>query len=146
MMILLLSGAGGWGGDVDTSHASFQEECGSCYDQGIDTHDASSSESSFADASYGHGWHFSQWAGNCVTYHGFCVIVEEEEDLDSLIDAVLVASQMGDAPELARLVSDEPSLMLNVNRMAVQVVSCDAVTVIANVPINDDIVSALLQE
>lgn len=124
---------------VSVEGASAQQGCGICvYGQGA--HWALGDESIIKDYTEGHGWHFWTWSGNCLP-HGICV-GGDDVDAEELIEQVATAGRTGNTAELRRL-SNMKGVVVNWHRRAIQVVACDGATVVAHVPVTEEVMSSL---
>jgi hypothetical protein len=121
---------------------SSAEECGYCYDTGDGRHFAVASLSLEADASEGHGWHFYTWSGNCLP-HGICVIVVTEATTPSEVTQKGIDAVDQSAVEALVAMAQSPAVSLNPERMSVQILACDGVSVVGHVPLSTDLFHAV---
>ena len=130
------------------THVDARDNCGHCYD--MDDHHFAYSIGQRKDYGPGHeqgaptGWHMHRaLPGNCgVDQHA--TPCESSLAANETIEEVIDALGAGDIDTLAILVSD-PRVQVVRARSAIQVIGCDGRTLVANVPMDLDILSALAE-
>lgn len=97
----------------------------------------------------GGGWHGWWFEGQCLYKHGLCIFGQKggggtmaEVSGEELIDDIVRATAERDVAALTAL-ARAPSVRINTSRMSMQLVGCDGTNIVAHVPVDPKLLSAI---